>query len=57
MIDASYVIRGFKKGPDHVPELNGDLWRLLWNAYKERQGRLHLKKIKSHMSLTEGIAA
>jgi hypothetical protein len=51
-IDAHYVIKGFKRGPNAYHASHQDLWRLLWQAVLKRPGHIQIIWVKSHMTLS-----
>jgi hypothetical protein len=51
-IDASYVVKGWKRGPQWHHRTNQSLWNRLWLAVQNRAGDLEVTWSKSHC--TEG---
>ena len=49
VIDASYVCKGFWRGPRWRHETNQDLWRALWFEVGRREGKVDVKKVASHV--------
>ena len=56
IVDASYIIRGFMRGPRNLARFsNPDLWARFWAAVQKRGGRdtLTFEKVKSHLTAPE----
>ena len=56
MVDASYIIRGFTRGPRNRHRFsNPDRWARFWKRVRERGGKnsLTFQKIKSHLTTGE----
>ena len=56
IVDASYIIRGFIRGPRNLARFsNPDLWARFWTAVQKRGGRdtLTFEKVKSHLTAAE----
>ena len=47
-IDASYVTKGWEKGPRHDHRHHQDLWRTLWEELEGRRG-FKVQKVKAHL--------
>jgi ribonuclease HI len=50
-IDAHYVIKGFKRGPNAFHASHQDLWRQVWHKVQGRRGKIQIVWVKSHMTI------
>ena len=48
-VDADYVVKGFKKGPNFEHKSNTWLWDKLWEVISNREGDIEVTKVTSHL--------
>ena len=48
LVDSSYVVKGFNRGPGYPQSRNKDLWGFLWSSMGARRGKLLVTKVRAH---------